>query len=119
MNRSHMTQPKLNLTPLLLRDVEDLASLAKSHKGKHSERLFARTSVIIAVIALDHFINLYLEQISPDSEKKKRKEEIERLRRTRRIGSTVAAKWYVVSDLYTPNRFLPNVSPFSDFKKAS
>jgi hypothetical protein len=29
----------------------------------------------------------------------------------------VAAKWFVVSDYYTPNRFRVDVPPFSDLKK--
>jgi hypothetical protein len=109
--------PKLNLTPLLLRDVEDLAAQAKTNKGKNAEGLFARATLIIAVIALDHFIDLYFDRISPESKKREIENKIKRLKRDRKINGAVPAKWYVVADFYTPSRFLPNIPPFSELKK--
>jgi len=110
-------RPKLNLTPLLLRDVEDLAAQAKTYKGKNGEGLFSRTTVIMAVIALDHFIDLYFDRISPESKKREIKCKIERLRKDRKIGTTVAAKWFAVVSHYTLSRFPTNAPPFSDLKK--
>jgi hypothetical protein len=109
--------PKINLAPLLLRDVEDLASQAKAYESKNGEGLFARATVIIAVIALDHFVDLYLDRISPDSKKREIKSEIERLRKDRKIGTAVGAKWYAVISHYTLSRFPTDLPPFSDLTK--
>lgn len=109
--------PKINLAPLLLRDVEDLASQAKVYEGKNGEGLFARATVIIAVIALDHFIDLYYDRINPDIIKREIKSEIERLKKDRKIGTTVGAKWYAVSSHYTLSRLPTNLPPFSDLTK--
>jgi hypothetical protein len=109
--------PTLNLAPLLLRDVEDLATQARASKGKNAEGVFARATVIIAVIALEHFIDLYLDRIKPETEKRKIEREIKRWVRDPKVAHTVAAKWYVVSDFYTPNRFLTTVAPFTELRK--
>jgi hypothetical protein len=66
----------LNLAPLFLRDIEDLARLAKENAGTHAENLFTRA----AVIALDHFVNLYLERISSADRKDQAKNEIDQQR---------------------------------------
>ncbi len=114
---SNLRSQNLNLAPLFLRDVEDLARLAKEKTGTHAENLFARAAVVFAVIALDHFIDLYLERISPETMKAKVRKQIEGFRRERKVGSLVAAKWFAVSDYYTPNRFRLDVPPFSEPKK--
>jgi len=101
----------------VLRDVEDLARLAKENTGTNAENLFTRATVVFAVIGLDHFIDLYLERISPETMKAEVKKQIKVSRRQRKVGSLVAAKWFVVSDYYTPNRFRVDVPPFSDLKK--
>jgi hypothetical protein len=108
---------KVNLTPFLLRDVEDLAAKAKNAKGTNGEGLFARTTVIMAVIALDHFIDLYFERIKPESRKREIHGEIKRRTSDRKIRHTIVAKWYVISDFYTPNRFLTTTPPFTDLRK--
>jgi hypothetical protein len=97
--------------------VEDLATLAKNKAGTHAENLFTRAAIVFAVIALDHFIDLYLKRISVEDAKDKVQKQIKELRRNRKIGSLIAAKWFVVSDYYTRNRFLPGVPPFSELKK--
>lgn len=107
----------LNLAPLFLRDVEDLARLAKENTGTHAENLFTRAAVVFAVIALDHFIDLYLERITPETMKAKVRKQIKGFRRKRKVGLLVAAKWFVVSDYYTPNKFRLDVPPFSELKK--
>ena len=79
--------PSLNLAPLFLRDVEDLTRLAKENTGTHAENLFTRAAIIFAVIALDHFIDLYLERISAADTRASIKNQIETLRRDRKVGS--------------------------------
>jgi hypothetical protein len=73
--------------------------------------------VIMAVIALDHFIDLHFERIKPESKRAAIKHEIKRRIKDRKIGHTIVAKWYVISDFYTPNRFLTTAPPFTDLRK--
>lgn len=108
---------KINLAPLLLRDIEDLASNARAYKGKNGEGLYARATVIIAVIVLDHFIDLYFDRISSESKKREIKCEIQRWKKDRKIGTTVGAKWYAIVSYYTLSRFPTNAPPFSDLTK--
>jgi hypothetical protein len=105
---------KINSTPLLLRDIEDLASNARAYKGKNGEGLYARATVIIAVIALDHFIDLYFDRISSESKKREIERAIQRLKKNRGIGTTVGAKWQAMVAYYTLSRFPPKAPPFSD-----
>src|SRR5713226_7840159 len=61
--------PHINAAALLVRDVEDLARFSKEYEGKNGEGLFARATIIMAVIALEHFVDLHLERVG-DGKKK-------------------------------------------------
>ena len=109
--------PNINLAPLLLRDLEDLASQSKARRGQNGEGLYARSAIIIAVVVLEHFIDLYLDRTEPEA--KKRLESTIKNWRTEnsRVGSEVGSKWYEVVSHYTLSAFPTDAAPFADLKR--